>query len=153
MVSFNTVQDRINNALNGNYTALINAIIKLDVDEVRNLINNGANVNEKDNVYGWLPVKWTQFVYEYGPEHTDPDEQEKIYDIMRLLWENRAREYDDNEREGAFNFSPVIVEETETEVEGKTEGGSRKRKLKTKKSKKTKKSRKSKKRRYTKRNK
>ena len=148
-------QGRINEALNGNYTPLINAIIKLDVNEVRNLITNGANVNEKDSVYGWLPVKWTQFVYEYGPEHTNPDEQEKIYDIMRILWENRAREFDENDRYETFNFSPVIVEQVEEESEMTTAGGKRKSKSKTRKSRKSRKSGKNKKtkRRYTSRKK
>lgn len=131
------IEMSIERALEGTYTPLINAIIKVDVDEVNSLINNGANVNEKDSMYDWCPMKWATFVYEYGPGHRDPDVQENIYDIVSLLSKKGARnEFDSTTKEDSYDFYPVISKI----------GGRRRRKTKkTRKTLKSKKTRKGKK--------
>ncbi len=158
-----TNEDKLREALEGNYTPLINAIIKRDVEQVRTLVENGADVNEMDNEFRWKPLKWMQFVYEYAPGREDYDEQEKIHDILRILLNARAyADYDSFVREDSYNFYPVVIEDIESDEEMgdiiNREGGKRnskksqkkRRNKKSKKLNKSKKIKKTNKRRYLK---
>jgi len=174
--SVSTENERINEALNGNYTPLINAIIRGDINQVRSVLRPGEVANQRDNTYNWCPFKWLEFVRNYGNRYSREDYE----DLIRLLHENGSRPcYDDYHiREDSYNFSPVVLDidealekirkESEEDEEDNdhyennrtnTTGGRRRRKMrksmKTRKSRKTKNSRKgkrttSKKRKHTK---
>ena len=158
--SVSTESERITEALNGSYTPLINAIIRGNINEVRNVIQPGEVANQRDNTYNWCPLKWLDFVRSYGNRYSDEDYE----DLIRLLVENGSRScFDDYHiREDSYNFSPVVLdidealekirkESEEDEEDGdhyennrtNTSGGRRRRK--TRKSMKTRKSRKSRK--------
>lgn len=164
--SSSTENERINDALNGNYTPLINTIIRGNINEVRNVIQPGEVANQRDNKYNWCPFKWVEFVRFYGNRYSEQDYEE----LIRLLHENGSRScFDDYHiREDSYNFSPVVLDidealekirkESEEDEEDhdhyennrtNTSGGRRRRKtrksMKTRKSRKTKKSRKGKK--------
>lgn len=140
------------------YTPLIKAIKNRNVDEVQTLLINGADPNETDSVYGWRPIKWASFVYEYAPDRNDNDDNpDNMYRIMGLLITHNATNdpneilIDDgvNDFESFINANPDAINRIfassssgTTNVYG-TSGGKRVRK--SKKSKKTKKSRKSRK--------
>jgi|1048.fasta_scaffold06678_3 hypothetical protein len=160
-----TENERINNALNGNYTPLINAIIRGNINEVRSVIQHGEVANQRDNTYNWCPLKWLDFVRFYGNRYSNEDYEE----LIRLLVENGSTScYDDYHiRENSYNFSPVVLDidealekirkESEEDKEEddyennrtNTSGGRRRRKTrkigKTRKTRKTRKSRKGKK--------
>ena len=100
-----TEQTRINDALAGNYTPLINAIIAQRVASVESILENGADPNERDNTYRWCPLKWAAFVFHHNNVH-----DVAVYrDIKVLLLRNGSHEcYDENHiRENSYNFSPV----------------------------------------------
>jgi len=103
-----TESERINEALNGNYTPLINAIIRGDINEVRNVIQHGEVANQTDSKYKWCPLKWLDFVRFYGNRYSDEDYEE----LIRLLNDNGSRTcFDDYHiREDSYNFSPVVLD-------------------------------------------
>ena len=156
--SVSTENERINEALNGNYTPLINAIIRGDINQVRNVLRPGEVANQRDNTYNWCPFKWLEFVRNYGNRYSREDYE----DLIRLLHENGSRScFDDYHiREDSYNFSPVILdideqlERIRREAEENDDGvntpkrinmaGGRRRK-KSRKSRQTKKTRKNKK--------
>jgi hypothetical protein len=105
----------------------------------------------------WLPTKWVSFVYKYGIDKTnDDDDREKLGEIDKLLEKNGAENepYNSLLREDDYNFTPVVREDDDEEAEltrdaNNPEGGRRIRK--SRKTKKTKKTRKTKKRKTKKR--
>jgi len=105
-----TEEDRINDALSGNYTPLINAIIREDINEVINLLQNGANANQRDTRYNWCPLKWATFIYYYGNNH----DVNTYREIMRVLTNANPPGrncFDDYHiEEDSYNFSPVILD-------------------------------------------
>jgi hypothetical protein len=128
-----TEQTRINDALRGNYTPLINAIISQNVPLVGNILENGAD--------RWCPLKWAAFVFHHNNVH-DP----AVYrDITLLLLRKGSREcFDENHiHENSYNFSPArtdmdeFLERRRTRRENEmnnrfkkdTSGGTRKRKV------------------------
>lgn len=160
-----TENERINEALNGNYTPLINAIIRGDINQIRNVLRPGEVANQRDNKYNWCPLKWLEFVRFYGNRYSREDYE----DLIRLLLENGSRTcFDDYHiQEDSYNFSPVVLDidealekirkESEEDEEDNdhyennrtnTSGGRRRRKMrksmKTRKSRKPKNSRKGK---------
>ena len=106
--SVSTESERITEALNGNYTPLINAIIRGNINEVRNVIQPGEVANQRDNTYNWCPFKWLEFVRVYGNRYSREDYE----DLIRLLHENGSRTcFDDYHiREDSYNFSPVVLD-------------------------------------------
>jgi len=163
--SVSTENERINEALNGNYTPLINAIIRGDINQIRNVLRPGEVANQRDNKYNWCPLKWLEFVRFYGNRYSREDYE----DLIRLLLENGSRTcFDDYHiQEDSYNFSPVVLDidealekirkESEEDEEDNdhyennrtnTSGGRRRRKMrksmKTRKSRKPKNSRKGK---------
>lgn len=100
-------QNRIYTALNSKHSPLIAAIIEVDVDQVKQYINNGVNVNETcKQDYNWLPMKWTTFVYKYGKGRNN---QEKIYEIVQILVDANAKNgFDSKIKEDSYSFAPVI---------------------------------------------
>lgn len=106
--SVSTENERINEALNGNYTPLINAIIRGDINQIRNVIQRGEVANQRDNTYNWCPLKWAEFVRFYGNRYG----REEYEDLIRLLVENGSRPcYDDYHiEEDSYNFSPVVLD-------------------------------------------
>jgi len=171
--SVSTENERITEALNGNYTPLINAIIRGDINQIRNVLRPGEAANQRDNTYNWCPLKWVEFVHFYGNRYT----REEYEELIRLLVENESRScFDDYHiREDSYNFSPVVLdideqlerirrEAEEEEDEGvntpnriNMAGGRRRRKTrkgrKSRNSRKTKNSRKGKRRSSTKKRK
>jgi hypothetical protein len=170
--SVSTENERINEALNGNYTPLINAIIRGDINQIRNVLRPGEVANQRDNKYNWCPLKWLEFVRFYGNRYSREDYE----DLIRLLLENGSRTcFDDYHiQEDSYNFSPVVLDidealekirkESEEDEEDNdhyennrtnTSGGRRRRKMrksmKTRKSRKPKNSRKGKRTRTKKR--
>jgi hypothetical protein len=153
-----TEQQRISSALNRNYTPLINAIIRGNIPEIRDLLVAGANPNQRDGIEGfnWCPLKWLAFAYHYNNVYNDEDEYEEL---LRFLDERGARTcYDDYHiREDSYNFYPVITtineeleqlrrdaeeaEEEENNIPNRRNvgGGTRKRKARKSKSRKHKK--------------
>jgi hypothetical protein len=139
--------------MDGNYTPLINAIIRGNIEEVRGLLETGADPNQRDNVrsFNWCPFKWIAFVNNYGNIYNDEEYDEAV----TLLRNHGARTcYDNNHvRENSYNFSPVVtdidelLEEIRREYEegyyddpdyyenvtNNTSGGRRRRKRKTQK--------------------
>jgi hypothetical protein len=105
-----TEADRINYALSGNYTSLINAIISEDNDEIIRVLQTGANANQRDTVYNWCPMKWVAFVYYYGNNHNPNTYRE----IKRSLTNANPRGrdcFDDYHIESdSYNFSPVVLD-------------------------------------------
>ncbi len=172
--SVSTENERINEALNGNYTPLINAIIRGDVNQIRNVLRPGELANQRDNTYNWCPLKWADFVRFYGNRYNTREEYEEL---IRLLVENGSRScFDDYHiEEDSYNFSPVVLdideqlerirreaeEEEDEEVNTPNRinmaGGRRRKKsrksMNSRKSRKTKKSRKGKRRSSTKKRK
>jgi len=100
-------QNRIYTALTSKHSPLISAIIEVDVDQVKQYINSGVNVNETcKQDYNWLPMKWTTFVYKYGKGSIN---EEKIYDIIKILLDANANtDYDSKIDEDCYNFAPII---------------------------------------------
>jgi len=105
-----TEQQRIRTALDGNYTPLINAIIRGSIEEVRRLLETGANPNQRDGDarLNWCPFKWIAFVNNYGNIYNDEEYEEAV----TLLHDHGARTcFDDNHvRENSYNYSPVITD-------------------------------------------
>jgi len=103
-----TEQERINSALTGNYTPLINAIISGNTAEIRRVLQSGADANQRDNIYNWCPLKWVDFVHFYGNLYNDGGYEE----LIRLFIQNGARAcFDDYHiQEDSYNFSPVILD-------------------------------------------
>uniref|UniRef100_A0A6C0D9X5 Uncharacterized protein n=1 Tax=viral metagenome TaxID=1070528 RepID=A0A6C0D9X5_9ZZZZ len=106
--SVSTENERINEALNGNYTPLINAIIRGDINQIRNVLRPGEVANQRDNTYNWCPFKWLEFVRVYGNRYSGED----YVDLIRLLDQNGSRScFDDYHiREDSYNFSPVVLD-------------------------------------------
>jgi hypothetical protein len=154
-----TEQQRISSALNGNYTPLINAIIRGNIPEIRDLLVEGANPNQRDGDarLNWCPFKWAAFVNNYSNIYNNEEYEELI---MLLHQHGAITCFDDyHVRENAYNYSPVVLdideqleqirrdaEEAEEEEEDNipnrrnTAGGTRRRKgrkSKTRKHKKT----------------
>ena len=114
-------------------------------------MNAGADPNEKDSTYHWLPTKWVAFVYKYGIDKTngdtDYDDRENLGEIDKLLDKSGAENepYNSLLREDDYNFSPIVTEDDYEEAQlisdvNNPEGGRRIRKSKkTKKKSKTKK--------------
>jgi len=105
-----TEADRINYALSGNYTSLINAIISENINEITRVLETGANANQRDTVYNWCPMKWVAFVYYYGNNH-DPN----TYREMKLSLTNAnppGRDcFDEHHIQAdSYNFSPVVTD-------------------------------------------
>jgi hypothetical protein len=105
-----TEEQRINSALNGDYTPLINAIIIGNIPEIRRLIETGTDANQRDGIEGfnWCPLKWLAFAYDYNNVYNNDEDYEEL---MRFLLERGARScYDDYHiREDSYNFYPVIT--------------------------------------------
>jgi hypothetical protein len=141
-------QQRINDALSNSYTPLINAIINQDYNRVGDLLENGADPNERDDIFRWCPHKWAAFMFFHGNDHDIPT----YFAIQRKLLLNGARTcYDTNHAGGYvtyYNYYPIILplrrEIEDDEIDRRTAGG--KRVKKSRKSKKSKKSKKSNKR-------
>jgi len=106
--SVSTENERITEALNGNYTPLINAIIRGDINQIRNVLRPGEVANQRDNRYNWCPFKWLEFVRNYVNRYSREDYEE----LIRLLHENGSRScFDDYHiREDSYNFSPVVLD-------------------------------------------
>lgn len=108
--SISTEADRITYAMDGNYTPLINAINRGNIEEVRRLLETGANPNQRDNVRGfnWCPFKWAAFARRYGGGLDGEDYDE----LVSILHEHGATTcYDANHvRENSYNYSPVITD-------------------------------------------
>jgi hypothetical protein len=106
--SVSTENERINEALNGNYTPLINAIIRGDINQIRNVLRPGEVANQRDNKYNWCPLKWIEFIRFYGNRYS----REEYEDLIRLLLENGSRTcFDDYHiEEDSYNFSPVVLD-------------------------------------------
>jgi len=102
-----TENERINEALNGNYTPLINAIISGNITEVRRVLPR-EDANQRDNTYNWCPTKWVYFIRFYGNRYSDEDFEE----LLRILHENGGTAcFDENHiREDSYNYSPVILD-------------------------------------------
>ena len=105
-----TEEQRINSALNGHYTPLINAIIIGNIPEIRRLIETGTDANQRDGIEGfnWCPLKWLAFAYDYNNVYNNDEDYEEL---MRFLLERGARScYDPYHiREDSYNFYPVIT--------------------------------------------
>ena len=103
-------EQRIHSALNGDYTPLINAIIRGNIPEIRRLIESGTDANQRDGIEGfnWCPFKWLAFAYDYNNVYNNDEDYEEL---MRFLLERGARScYDDYHiREDSYNFYPVIT--------------------------------------------
>jgi hypothetical protein len=136
---------------NAGYTPLIIAIKERNVGTVQQLLEKGADANEKDVREKWIPMKWATYVYQYSPGHDNADNQEKMHKIVELLYNAKARnDFDSRTREDSYDFSPLIKEEVydseKEEYDNANYGGRRKRKTRktkiTRKSRKTKKSQK-----------
>jgi hypothetical protein len=107
-----TVQSRIHYALHREYTPLIDAILDNDPEEVQELLNNGADPNERDTTYQWSPVKWAVFVYAFGVSDLGEAmyyERQSIQAIIGLL-ENAGALNIPNEQIqlDTYNFEPVV---------------------------------------------
>jgi ankyrin repeat protein len=126
----NTEEERINQALSGNYTQLINAIIQLDIDLLNDLLANGANANETDNVYNWCPLKWVEFVLLYTNNRVDFNTFIQFAEALRNA---RAEPCFDDDTHSQYNFAPIVnnldEEEILTEINN-TRGGRYKKKIK-----------------------
>jgi hypothetical protein len=141
-------RERVKEALKGSYTPLINAIVDKNPDKVKELLNAGADPNEKDSTYHWLPTKWVAFVYKYGIDKTngdtDYDDRENLGAIDKLLDKAGAENepYNSLLREDDYNYSPIV---TEDDYEGGKRRIKSKKTRRTKKTKRTKRTRKNKK--------
>jgi len=106
-----TEEQRIRAALDGNYTPLINAIIRGDIPEIRRLLESGTDPNQCDEVegYNWCPLKWAAFAYHYNNVYNDDEEYQQL--MRFLIFERGARTcFDDYHiRENDYNFYPVIT--------------------------------------------
>jgi hypothetical protein len=104
-----TKEERIQNALTGDYTPLINAIIENNLNTVNRLLINGADVNQPDNVYKWCPLKWAAFVFLYNHNHHIE------YTKMLMALNNKfPRPCNDDDSPNLdmprrYNFDPVII--------------------------------------------
>jgi len=105
-----TQEDRINDALNGNYTPLVNAIIREDINEVMHVLQTGANANQRDTRYNWCPLKWATFIYYYGSNH-DPNTYREIRRSLNNANPPGRDCFDEYHiEEDSYNFSPVILD-------------------------------------------
>lgn len=105
-----TEADRIDYALSGNYTSLINAIISEDNDEITRVLQSGANANQRDTVYNWCPMKWVAFVYYYGNNH-DPNTYREMKRSLTNANPPGRDCFDDYHIEAdSYNFSPVVLD-------------------------------------------
>jgi len=108
-----TEQQRIRTALNGNYTPLINAIIRGNIEEVRRVLESGASPNQRDNepVLHWCPFKWLEFVRMYGNINGDIISNNDYASLVEIIHNAGGQEcYDDyHVREDSYNFYPVIT--------------------------------------------
>lgn len=134
-----------------NFTPLINAIIKRDIDTVRKLLEEGADPNEPDKLYNWCPLKWVDSPVDsvlsepYPEPHSGTPVKYYSKDIhgpLRELLKNKGAKDCYNMEEGdkgPYQFS---------ELYNDTKGG-RSTRVQSKKNRKTRKSRKSRKTRKT----
>lgn len=105
-----TEADRIDYALSGDYTSLINAIISEDNDEITRVLQSGANANQRDTVYNWCPMKWVAFVYYYGNNH-DPNTYREMKRSLTNANPPGRDCFDDYHIEAdSYNFSPVVLD-------------------------------------------
>ena len=122
-------QNNNNNANLNEYTPLIRAIQARNWHDVMRLLDNGANPNERDNIEGWSPMKWTNYMYLYGPQHEDRENQTACNIIGGVLRENGvniANDYDNNRVPFSYNFYPRIDDNRRGYIEQSTtqQGGS-----------------------------
>jgi hypothetical protein len=105
-----TEADRINYALSGNYTSLINAIISEDINEIIRVLQTGADANQRDTVYNWCPMKWVAFVYYYGNNH-NPNMYREIKRSLTNANPPGRDCFDEYHIDAdSYNFSPVILD-------------------------------------------
>jgi hypothetical protein len=102
-----TKEERIRQALYGDYTPLINAIIKNNLNTVNHLLINGADVNQPDNVYGWCPLKWATFVFLY--HHNHHFEYRKMLMALNNEFLRPCYDSDNPDSLRSYNFYPVII--------------------------------------------
>lgn len=141
---------------NVDYTPLIQAIKDRDENEVERLLDSGTSPNETDSVYGWTPLTWASFVYDYAPDRNNHSNINKMSIIIGALVSRNAipnEVFIDDD--GGYDFESFInsnpdamnrifpSRNSDTINRYGTSGGKRVRK--SKKNKKSKKSRKSKK--------
>lgn len=141
---------------NVDYTPLIQAIKDRDENEVERLLASGTSPNETDSVYGWTPLTWASFVYDYAPDRNNHDNINKMSIIIGALVSRNAipnEVFIDDD--GGYDFESFITANPDimdrifpsgrsnTTNRYGTSGGKRVRK--SKKSKKNRKSRKSRK--------
>jgi hypothetical protein len=152
----NLVLSKQKGGKNEDYTPLIKAIKDRNVDEVERLLESGTSPNETDSVYGWTPLTWASFVYDYAPDRRNHDNINKMTLIFEALVSHNARPNQDFiDDDGGYDFDSFITDHPDimdrifpsgrsntTNTHG-TSGGKRVRK--SKKSKKSRKSKKSKK--------
>jgi hypothetical protein len=165
-----TQEERISDAVRRNYTPLINALLEINVGEVRRILDRGGNANQTDDTYRWCPFKWLEFVRLYGGRNGVRISDTDYRTLVEVIHVANGREcYDDyHVEEDSYNFSPVVtdideqLEQIRREAEEgyyddpdyyantrNTSGGSRRRKTKkTRKS--TRKTRKTRKRKHSK---
>jgi len=105
-----TEADRINYALSGNYTSLINAIIGQNINEVIRVLQTGADANQRDSVYNWCPMKWASFVFYYGDNHDPNIHMAIIRSLFNANPPGRNCFDDYHIEENSYNFSPVILD-------------------------------------------
>ena len=120
-----------NNNINLNeYTPLIRAIQQRDWHAVIRLLRDGADPNERDNIEGWTPMKWANYMYFYGPDHNVPDNKTACNIIGQILTENGvniANDFDNNRIPSSYNFYPRINDNRRgynAESNTRTNGGS-----------------------------
>jgi hypothetical protein len=118
-----------------NFTPLINAINKRDIDAVTTLLEEGADPNEPDKLYKWCPLKWLDFPVHYY--YSDISPTFNIEKLRKVLINNGATDCYSVEEgvSGPYQF---------LEVYNDTKGG-RSRQVKSKKIGKTRKTRKTRK--------
>jgi hypothetical protein len=124
-----TIEERINDALDWNYTPLIDAIINVDTEEVERLLNvENANelANQVDSVYGWSPMKWTNFLYYHVYNH-EVSEKNELAKIIQLLFNAGAsvdNDNDDMSNDGGYDFSPIIPSQPPIQLDSESEDAS-----------------------------
>uniref|UniRef100_A0A6C0DGT5 Ankyrin repeat protein n=1 Tax=viral metagenome TaxID=1070528 RepID=A0A6C0DGT5_9ZZZZ len=131
-----SLRNKKKGSTNADYTPLIKAIKERDAVRVEELLTNGANPSEKDELEKWCPMKWATYVYKYSPGHNIVDNQMKMYKIVELLVEARADNcFDDGaHHDDGYNFAPLINENYHVDIEEMdvNNGGKRMRKTQRK---------------------
>jgi len=122
-----TVEERINDALDWNYTPLIDAIINVDTEEVERLLNvENANevANQVDSVYGWSPMKWSHFLYYYVYNVSQRNDLRRIIELLSNAGAPFDNDNDDMSNDGGYDFSPIIPSEPPIQLDSESEDAS-----------------------------